>query len=438
MKNTLDFLNNYLKSGNKIVVAVSGGPDSMALLDILIKFKDSKNLTLICAHINHNKREASASEAQMVEDYCLKNGVIFEYKKFEHYEAGNFQEVARKMRYDFFAEILKKYNANILMTAHHIDDLSETILMRISRGSILKGYAGFSVITDNDWYTLVRPLIYMTKDELLNYVITNEIPYAIDESNNEDHYTRNRYRHHILKEMKKENPHICSNFLNFSEKLNEACDFIDDLVLTKYKEMYVDNCLNLIKFSYEKPYLQKMIIAKILKEEYVDDIKYLNDKHINIILNCINSYKPNMELTLPKKMRVIKRYDKLIFTTLENEKNNFMLLFDEEVEIDGNIIKEIDNTLEDGNNICRLDIQDITLPLYFRNRHVGDKIELKGTNGSKKLKEIFIEAKIPLEKRDQWPILVDSHDVILWIPGLKKSKYNKQKDEKCDIILKYY
>ena len=145
-----------------------------------------------------------------------------------------------------------------------------------------------------------------------------------------------------------------------------------------------------------------------------------------------------MELTLPKKMRVIKRYDKLIFTTLENEKNNFMLLFDEEVEINGNIIKEIDNTLEDGNNICRLDIQDITLPLYFRNRHIGDKIELKGTNGSKKLKEIFIEAKIPLEKRDQWPILVDSHDVILWIPGLKKSKYNKQKDEKCDIILKYY
>ena len=81
MKNTLDFLNNYLKSGNKIVVAVSGGPDSMALLDILIKFKDSKKLTLICAHINHNKREASAFEAQMVEDYCLKNGVIFEYKK---------------------------------------------------------------------------------------------------------------------------------------------------------------------------------------------------------------------------------------------------------------------------------------------------------------------------------------------------------------------
>ena len=76
----------------------------------------------------------------------------------------------------------------------------------------------------------------------------------------------------------------CSNFLNFSEKLNEACDFIDDLVLTKYKEMYVDNCLNLIKFSYEKPYLQKMIIAKILKEEYVDDIKYINDKHINMIL----------------------------------------------------------------------------------------------------------------------------------------------------------
>ena len=143
----------------------------------------------------------------------------------------------------------------------------------------------------------------------------------------------------------------------------------------------------------------------------------------------------------PKLVKNIKEND-----WFNSNQNNFVDMFIhdrklindlEEVEINGNIIKEIDTTSEDGNNICRLDIQDITLPLYFRNRHIGDKIELKGTNGSKKLKEIFIEAKIPLEKRDQWPILVDSHDVILWIPGLKKSKYNKEKNEKCDIIIKY-
>ena len=136
-----------------------------------------------------------------------------------------------------------------------------------------------------------------------------------------------------------------------------------------------------------------------------------------------------------------------ILTFVVNEEGKFLLLLGSDKDpqfhksfwyVITGAKEEIDNTLEDGNNICRLDIQDITLPLYFRNRHIGDKIELKGTNGSKKLKEIFIEAKIPLEKRDQWPILVDSHDVILWIPGLKKSKYNKQKDEKCDIILKYY
>lgn len=437
MKKVLAYLNQILIPGDKIVVAVSAGPDSMALLDIVNKLKSEKQLEIICAHVNHNKRVESEDEKELVKTYCQKNNIIFEYIKFDEYDKGNFQEVARKKRYTFFEEILKKHHAHLLMTAHHGDDLVETILMRIARGSTLKGYAGFPKSTNTNWYTLIRPLVYTTKDELIKYLEINHVPYATDQSNLEDNYTRNRYRHHILNELKKEEPNITTKFLKFSEKIDEAADYINEIILEKLALIYNDSTLDIVKFNYEKKYLKKMIIKKILEDLYVDNVVYLKEKHISIILDLIENSRPNIEAILPKKVRVIKRYDKLIFTTEIEQKDMYHYLFDGKVVINNHKIEEITETIEDGNDVCRLSINDVQLPLYVRNRQKGDKIAVKGLNGTKKIKEIFIEKKIAKSERDNWPIVVDSYDRILWIPGLKKSKYNKQKDEKCDIILKY-
>ena len=438
MNEVLAYLNQIINDEDKIVVAVSGGPDSMALLNIVTSLKSSKNLEIICAHVNHNKRLASEQEKEMVNDYCKKNNIIFEYTKFDNYAKGNFQEIARKKRYEFFEKTLKKYGAHILMTAHHGDDLAETILMRISRGSTLKGYTGFSKYTNNEWYSLVRPLIYTTKEQLLEYVLKNNIPYALDDSNEEDDYTRNRFRHHILKELKKEEPNITTKFLHFSEKIDEAAEYINGIVAEKIQVLFQDSVLDLVKLSYEKSYIQKMIIQAILSDIYVDDVVFLKDIHIDMILNAIENSKPNIEVVLPKKMRVIKKYDKLIFTSEQEQQDKYNYIFDTEITINNHKIEEIAESNEDGNNICRLSIDDIQLPLYVRNRQNGDKMTIKGMEGTKKLKEIFIEQKISKNERDSWPIVVDSCDQILWLPGLKKSKYNKQKSEKCDIILKYY
>ena len=438
MKDVLTYLSQILNYEDKIVIAVSGGPDSMALLDIVNSLKNSKNLEIICAHVNHNKRLASDQEKEMVAKYCKENGIIFEYTKFDNYDKGNFQERARKKRYAFFEKTLKKYGAQILMTAHHGDDLAETILMRIARGSTLKGYAGFSKCTNNEWYSLVRPLIYTTKEKILEYVLINNIPYAIDTSNEEDHYTRNRFRHHILNELKKEEPNITTKFLHFSEKIEEATEYINDIVAEKTQQFYQDSVLDLIKLSYEKIFIQKMIIQKILSDIYIDDVVYLKEQHIEMILSAISNSKPNIEVVLPKKIRVIKKYDKLLFTTELEQQDKYSYLFDNVITINNHKIEEIAESNEDGNNICRLSISDIQLPLYVRNRQNGDKMTIKGMEGTKKLKEIFIEQKISKADRDSWPIVVDSCDRILWLPGLKKSKYNKLKSEKCDIILKYY
>src|SRR5574344_1176744 len=184
--------NIELDSTDNIVIGVSGGPDSMALLYIMNEFRKKIGFKIICAHVNHNMRKASDQEKIDLENYCKENNIIFEYIKIEKWGDDNFHNEARSVRYNFFEELIEKYGAKYLMTAHHADDLMETILMRIVRGSTLKGYSGFSRVIKKEDYTVVRPLITKTKAELLEYVEANNIKYATDESNNEDHYTRNR------------------------------------------------------------------------------------------------------------------------------------------------------------------------------------------------------------------------------------------------------
>ena len=203
MNEVIEFLNESIKEHDKIVIACSGGPDSMVLLSLLCNLRKEKDFNIICAHVNHNKREESESEALMVEDFCKKNKVTFEMTKFEENEKGNFEAIARKKRYEYFEKVMKKYKIKKLFTAHHGDDLAETILMRITRGSTLRGYSGFTKYNNSEWYELYRPLIFVTKQEIVEYADENKIPYAIDKSNKDQKYTRNRFRYQILPELKK-------------------------------------------------------------------------------------------------------------------------------------------------------------------------------------------------------------------------------------------
>ena len=200
---------------DRIVVGCSTGPDSMALVDMLLKIRKKYNLCIIIAHVNHNVRRESIEEEHFIKNYCLENNLFFESMIIEEYSDDNFHNEARNIRYNFFDSIVHKYSANYLMTAHHGDDLIETILMRIVRGSNLNGYGGFKMIVDMGDYKIVRPLISFTKDELENYDIENGVKYYIDSSNKKDKYTRNRYRKYVLQFLKSEDKDVHLNFLKF-------------------------------------------------------------------------------------------------------------------------------------------------------------------------------------------------------------------------------
>ena len=205
--------NNFLFHKNDIIViGCSAGPDSMALVDMLLKIRDKYSLSLIIAHVNHNVREQSIIEANYMKKYCEDNNLVFETMTILEYGDDNFENEARNIRYNFFENVVLKYGANYLMTAHHGDDLIETIMMRMVRGSNLRGYSGFKKIVDMDNYKIVRPLISYTKKELEEYNDLNGVKYFIDATNSSDKYTRNRYRKYLLPFLKSEDINVHHKF----------------------------------------------------------------------------------------------------------------------------------------------------------------------------------------------------------------------------------
>lgn len=423
---------------DKIVVGCSTGPDSMALVDMLLKIRKKYDLKIIIAHVNHNVREESYEEAKFIEGYCLENNLLFETMTIENYGDDNFHNEARNIRYKFFDSLCKKYNANYLMTAHHGDDLTETVLMRMVRGSNLNGYSGFKAVVDMGDYKIIRPLIYFTKDELKNYDLENNVKFYVDKSNDKDKYTRNRYRKYILPFLKQEEKNVHLKFYKFSESLNDACKFIDKVTLREKKKVMENDKINIDLFLDVDEFIQKEILYQLLSEFYQDDLILLNDKHINLILNLIKSKKSNSFINLPNDVIARKNYNYFELKRDVEMLSSYEMEFDSYVMLPNNhFIEKIDDVCENSNNICRLNSKEVTLPLIVRTRKIGDRIYVKGLGGSKKIKDIFIDKKISLERRDLWPIVVDSKNNVVWIPGIKMSKFDKKKNEEYDIILKY-
>lgn len=428
-----------LSVGDTIVVGVSGGPDSMALLYILNEFKNKMDLNIICAHVNHNKRKESEQEKIDLENYCKKNNITFEYIRVTNWGDDNFHNEARSVRYNFFEELVYNYGAKYLMTAHQGDDLIETILMRIVRGSTLKGYSGFSRIVDKGDYKIIRPLITVTKDEILKFDEKNGIQYAIDESNNEDHYTRNRYRHTVLPFLKQEEPNIHKKFLKFSETLLKNSNYIDSVASKEFNKVFQNGNLDIDKFKSLDPVIQTKIIYNILEKIYGDDLLIVGNAHVDLIFGLISSNKSNSVVHLPNNVIVVKSYNELTFSYDDDINDQYEIQIDEIVNLpNGKIIEKVDETNDTSNYTIKLNSKEVTLPLYVRNRRDGDKIKLKGLNAYKKVSEIFINEKIKTSDRNSWPVVLDSKEEIVWLPGLKKSNLDKKNTEEYDIILRYY
>ncbi|MBU1800590.1 MAG: tRNA lysidine(34) synthetase TilS, partial [Bacteroidetes bacterium] len=243
MSKIISTLKNELKIPIKstLILSVSGGVDSMVMLSIL---RESP-YKLVVVHFNHLKRDASVIEKDLVESYCQKYEIPFHYYTIS-IKSGNFHHKAHQMRMHYLNEAATLNKTPYILTAHHLDDLFENVLIKLTRGSNLLGYAGMQMMYTEDPFIYIKPLLYTSKEEIIEYAEANKVPFLVDESNEENNYLRNRYRHAIVPIMKQENEQLLDQIKHYHSQITHAFDFIrkttktlinDDLIIhiSQYK-----------------------------------------------------------------------------------------------------------------------------------------------------------------------------------------------------------
>ncbi|WML58212.1 tRNA lysidine(34) synthetase TilS [Neobacillus sp. PS2-9] len=438
-----DYLNrhSFQLDNKQIVVGVSGGPDSLALLHYLHSQKDRKNLSIVVAHVDHMFRgEESYEDAMFVKGFCQEYAIPFEMRQIDVTKimdttGKSSQVAAREVRYQFYSEIMEKYDFHYLALGHHGDDQIETILMRLTRGSSGRARAGIPFTRTFGKGFIFRPFLSVTKDEIEYYCKKHALKPRLDPSNLKSIYSRNRFRKQVLPFLKEENNQVHEHFQRFSEELQGDEVFLLDLtkkqmnsVMTKREKgkITID-----IKTFLEMPLpLQRRGIQLILKYLYKDKPASLSAVHIDQVFSIIHHREPSGKLDFPNGLKVIRSYQQLSFQFQQHKAKPYRI----EIEEPGMVMLPNGGSIRfdylDGENpelhhpFTALFYADvIKWPLVIRTRKNGDRMTLKGMHGSKKIKDIFIDQKVPVQDRDTWPVITDSEDCILWLPGLKKSSF---------------
>lgn len=415
-------INNVLEkmrlelNNKKVMLACSTGVDSMVLFDLVRKLSNINELIIV--HINHQRRKQSVIEEKFIKEYCESLNIKCYINKLPLYDGSNFQNWARDERYKFFEEIALKENADILLLAHHANDNLETIILRLIRNASLEGYAGIRMKSKYHNLDIYRPLLDLSKEDIISYARENNIHYYEDESNESDDYTRNRVRHHIIPVLEKENPSLVKSIQNYSNTLFQANDFIENyetnfiknkvIVHNNKEEFYAK--FNIEDLLNESNFMQEQILFRLLKrfslskECIKDTLKQIFSKKNNIV-QCVNN-----------ELSMIKEYGYIIFTNTKQEEK-FYLKIEEE-----GTYQLINGTLDVNKNICNFNTSTSklwyninSLPIIVRTRKNGDKIVRE--KGTITVSNYLTNHKVPLLERNKVLLLCDSNDIPIAILG---------------------
>ena len=286
VKNTI-IENRLVENGDKIIVAVSGGPDSTALLDMLCELKSDMNLKyeLIVAHVNHMLREESEAEKEYVENLCKKYNVEFNYLKVDIKKASKEMKISEEMagrekRYEFFGKLLKEKNANKIAVAHNLDDNVETIIMHIIRGTGLSGLTGMKYKNGN----IIRPLLNLQKCDILSYTQIKGLNPCFDKSNDENIYLRNKIRNILIPELKSEyNENILQNIIRMSKIVSLDEEFLESYVSKIFDSSIVEKSNEYVVFNYKNVLLEHEAIINRYIRKLLDSVGVLDGvQNVNI------------------------------------------------------------------------------------------------------------------------------------------------------------
>lgn len=375
------------------LIACSGGPDSMALLDMLV----NHNFNIIVVHVNYKTRLESDSEEKLVVDYCIKNNLNYEIVYFDNNYKGSFEDAARKFRYNFFSIIYKKYNCHGLFVAHHKDDLIETYLLKKQRNVVNESYL---IKEETIIYNMrvLRPLLYKyDKEDLLNYCNVNNICYGVDKTNFMDVTPRNIIR----KELKNVDKNVIfDEAINAENKLIDTRNDVNKFI--KYYPLYICDLLK----DKSDMWLQ-IFLYEICDKKYK---KYVNKSLLLVMKDFMNSDKPSLYHLIKDSYYLQKEYGKI--SMVEKKDKCFSITLNSLSYISTPYFK-ITST---GLKMNGIYVEESDFPITIRNYKVDDKIKLK--EGSKKVSRLFIDKKVPLNNRKNIPIIENSDGEIIFVYGL--------------------
>ena len=312
---------NLIKSGDKIVLGVSGGPDSITMLDILKDLKETMNFEIYVVHVNHMIRGQDAiNDQKYVENYCNKNNIDFYTKAIDVQEIAKskkigVEEAGRIARYEAFEEIFKKTNSNKIATAHNKNDKVETIIMHILRGSGVSGLKGISPIRDNKF---IKPLIECSREEIEKYCEINKLNPCIDKTNFENSYTRNKIRNIVIPYIKEQfNPNIVETIERLSEVISSEDEYISEITQKEYEKLLISKQENQIEiklkeFNILDNVIKSRLILLVVKNIFgsIQGIEKINI--VDIIKLCKNNIG-NKFLMPNKNLKVMIKDKKIYF-----------------------------------------------------------------------------------------------------------------------------
>lgn len=399
---------DMVKPGDRVICAVSGGADSMAMLWSFYLLRDKLGITLEAAHFNHQLRGLESDrDEQFVRNFC-KEFAIPLHVGSAPVQAGEkgLEAAAREARYGFLSTLGGK-----IATAHTADDNAETVLMHLVRGTGLKGLGGISPVRGN----VIRPMLNVTRRQVLAFLEEYHISYVDDSSNEGDAFLRNRIRHKVMPLLAEENPKLSENLSDMAQRLRLDADYL---------EQQADNCktMSVTQLQQMPSVIRSRVLSRFLKES---GVKEPEAGHISLLEGLVFSDKPSASAAFPGGVTICRQYDTLVksmggeaLETIMLPKNGQVLLPQLGIRV---VCREAEELLNTDTVFTVCPVGEMVL----RCRQSGDTIRMPG--GNKSVKKLFIDRKIPAQQRLQIPILADSQGV-LGIAGISVNRERMAKD----------
>ena len=429
-----------LQEGDRVIVGVSGGVDSVVLLHVLMLLRDEYGLSLAVAHLDHGIRgEESRREGDFVRDLARGMSLSFETAEADvpalaKKQRITLQEAAREARYRYYEETRKKYNAQRVATGQTADDQAETILMRVIRGAGLRGLKGIPPVRGGVY---IRPLIETSRQEVERFARSERLSFVNDSSNIKDIYLRNKVRHDLIPHLEREyNPSIRVGLNRMATILSREDDYLDrkaeEAMAGLLKGSGEEFSLDIPRLTAFHEALWFRVLQKALARVLGGDLRSIKTVHLDGICRLMAHRAPNKVLCLPQGIYAEKRYAELL---IRKGKPPAVYPFEYIVDAPGvtileglgkKLVTRIERakqgiSVDVDSTVAHLDDDKLLHPLILRSSEEGDRFIPLGMKGHKKLKDFFIDSKVPKALRRRIPLLISAGDIV-WVVGYRISE----------------